>query len=102
MIFSPVGFTVLVRPDPIEEQVRTERIVIPDTVKSSARLETHTGRVVKVSDLAWHGVADNRPWCKIGDHILYAKYGGKFITDPKTKEEVLLIPDKDVLGVIGE
>lgn len=36
---------------------------------------------------------------QVGDTIGFAKFGGKFITDPETKEELLVINDEDVIVV---
>jgi co-chaperonin GroES (HSP10) len=36
---------------------------------------------------------------KVGDTIGFAKFGGKFVTDKATKEELLVINDEDVICV---
>ena len=60
-----------------------------------------TGTVVDVGPLAWVDYNKNSilksPWVKIGDKILYSRYGGKLIQDPETKEEFIILDDGDVL-----
>ena len=39
-----------------------------------------------------------KPWCKIGDIVYFAKYGGKFITI--NEEDYIIVNDEDIQGVI--
>jgi len=101
---KPVGFCVLVRPDPPKDALKSNVIAIPDTVLDAQRLETFTGYLVAIGEMAWKGIAngphyDDKPWAKIGDHVIYAKHGGKLIKDPETNEEFVLLQDKDIIGV---
>jgi co-chaperonin GroES (HSP10) len=41
-----------------------------------------------------------RPWIKVGDHIYYARYAGKRVLTPDTKEELLYLNDEDVAGLV--
>lgn len=36
----------------------------------------------------------------IGDDIVYAKYAGKDVEDPETKEKFILINDEDVVAIL--
>lgn len=40
------------------------------------------------------------PWCQVGDFISYAKYSGKMIEDPETKQKYIVINDEDVVAVL--
>lgn len=39
---------------------------------------------------------------KKGDRIGYTRFGGKFFTDPETKEDLLVINDEDVICIFKE
>ena len=41
-----------------------------------------------------------KPWANVGDTVIYTKYGGKFVTDPDTKERYVVLNDEDVTAVI--
>ena len=49
-----------------------------------------------------HNIGENIPWAKVGDHVMYSRYGGKRIEDPETGKEVILLDDGDVLCKIEE
>lgn len=104
-MFNPVGFGVLVLPDPLEDNLNQEEdsiIVIPDTVKDSQRIETTIGVVLAYGKCAWRDLVKGEPWCNVGDRILFAKHGGKIFQDPETNEDRILIQDRDVLGIMEE
>ena len=97
---KPVGFCVLVRPDPVKDGFKTEKIAIPDSVLDKMRVEVTTGILVAVGNMAWKGIVDGTPWAEVGDHVVYAKYGGKLMEDPETGEKLVLLLDKDIIGVL--
>lgn len=99
-MIRPLGFCVLVRPDPPKEALKSNMIHIPDSVHDKFRVETQVGTIVGVGSKAWKDLADGEPWAKEGDHVIYAKYGGKILTDPETDEKLVLLQDKDIIGLI--
>jgi co-chaperonin GroES (HSP10) len=66
-----------------------------------ARIATTCGYVLKMGDLAY---ADkdkfNKPWCKIGDWVMFARYAGARL--PIEGGEVRILNDDEVLGTIGD
>ena len=99
-MLKPVGFCVLVRPDAPKEKLKNELIELPDAVTDKWRIEVDSGELIAVGNMAWKGIVDGTPWAKVGDHVVYAKYGGKVMEDPETKEKFILLQDKDVIGII--
>lgn len=106
MKIKPVGPRITVRPQKIEESDATYAsaaragIVIPDLdERKREQSAVDVGTVLAVSHLAWSDVGDCKPWCKVGDKILYAKYGGKSQKDEATGETVVILNDEDVLAV---
>ncbi len=67
------------------------------------------GTVVAVGPDAWKAFFHNsnpdggtfEPWCAVGDFIAFAKYSGKNLEDPETKEMYIVINDEDVVAVLG-
>mgnify|MGYP001612444805 CR=1 FL=1 len=101
-MIKPLGYCVLVRPDPLKETLKSGVIEIPQEVEAKQRIEVTTGTLVAIGNLAWKGMqgSDDTPWASVGAHVIYAKYGGKVITDPETGEKLILLQDKDVIGEI--
>lgn len=97
---KPIGTLVFVRPDPVKEAFKTDLIEIPDIVSERQRLEVTTGIIDSISPWAWLQVGDGTPQAAVGDHVVYAKHGGKLFKHPETGVELLMLLDRDVLGVI--
>lgn len=93
---EPCGYRVLVEPDS-GEKVSEGGIVIPET----SRMEQDVGTLVAVGPLAWSDQGDGTPWAEIGDRVMFAKYGGKFVTDPETHREYKILNDEDINAVIN-
>ena len=97
----PAGFCILIRPDPAKDALKNDKIVIPDSVLDRQRLEVNSGIIVDVGSQAWKGLGDGQPWAAVGDHVIYAKHGGKLVTNPETNEELVLMNDKDIIGLLS-
>ena len=106
-----LGHRVLIKPDDIEE-VSSGGIVVVATEEAARMEKVHMqyGTIVAIGPQAWKAfkkfdprinhagnwVAGDR-WAEVGDYIIYSKYGGKFVVDPVTKEEYVIVNDSDVL-----
>ena len=69
----PVGYRVLVKPDPVEEKT-AGGIVIPETMREEHDRAQATGRLVAIGEWAWKDW--QRRWASVGDRVLYSKYSG--------------------------
>ncbi|OGC70473.1 co-chaperone GroES [candidate division WWE3 bacterium RIFCSPLOWO2_02_FULL_53_10] len=91
---QPLLNNVLIEPMEREQQLPSG-IVIPDTAKEKPQ----EGKVVAVGP----GKMDHgqlvKPDVKIGDHVLYKRYGGDEIKDMEGKE-YLMVSAEDILAVI--
>jgi co-chaperonin GroES (HSP10) len=107
-----VGFRILVRPDPIEEVSKGGIVLaLDERLERGAQV---TGVVLDVGPEAYRAFNKAaygllywlfpmffyRPWIKVGDHIYYARYAGKRVLTPDTKEELLYLNDEDVAGLV--
>jgi len=91
----PIGERVVVKPA-AKEEVTKSGIVIPDTAKEKPQegtvIAVGSGRLLDNGDRAAIEV-------KVGDRVLFAKYGGtEFKLDG---EEYLVLKENDILAVIG-
>ena len=68
-----MGNRILVKPDPIEE-LTEGGIYIPDQVKNTHENAQQTGLLVAAGQSAWDSW--KHPWAKIGDRVMFARYGG--------------------------
>lgn len=96
------GYRVLVKADDIERTYGDSNIVVVHESEDREKSGIQTGLVVGVGGTCWTGDAFNGPWCEEGDRILFSKHSGRFIMDPDTEEEFLIMNDTDILAVLGE
>lgn len=94
---------ILVKPDQLEEVDETHRrakemglVIASEKELKRERAAVDTGTVLEIGDTAFKDFNTDSP-IKVGDRIAYAKYGGKAVVDPKTKEELLILNDEDVI-----
>jgi co-chaperonin GroES (HSP10) len=97
---EPAGYRILVLPFTPKEKTKGG-ILFSQEQLDKARIATTCGYVLKMGDLAY---ADkdkfNKPWCKIGDWVMFARYAGARL--PIEGGEVRILNDDEVLGTIGD
>ncbi len=95
------GHRVLVEPLPALDQFG--QIILIDETKQSDKLAVTLGYVLQVGELCWKDLGKAEPWCKVGDMVLFQRYGGARVHDPVTtkyRDDVALINDQDIQGVV--
>lgn len=104
-MLRPLGGRVLVRPDsvedsdPIYKSAKQAGLSIWTNENDKKREEQAVvkGTVVAIGDLAFQApVGNGTPWVVVGSRVYYAKYAGKDVEDPETKERLLLLNDEDL------
>lgn len=110
MSLEVLGHRVLVKPDAVKEQ---RELDVPASLKEKGfqvhmdtdmekreAAGTQIGTVIQVGPTAWRAYDGNdpkwTPWCKPGDRVIFARYAGKWVEDPETKEKFFVINDEDV------
>jgi len=105
-MIEPCGHRVLVRAekleeiDPVRKRAAESGIVFSnheDTLRAQAGVDR--GTVVAVGPSAFKDFG-GEAWCKPGDFIAFAKYGGKMIEDMDTLEKFIAMNDEDVIAVL--
>jgi len=97
---EPIGHRVLIYPDQLSD--RRGSIYVPESVRRQEQYAHIFGTVVKVGPQAWKAFDDGTPWCKVGDRVIFAKYGGLVLEDPNTKELYRCLNDEDCVGIIND
>lgn len=108
MTIEIVLHRVLIKQDKLEDanpdyaRMRTMNLVLPDNEdRKRAQAGVDTGVVVGVGPTAFKDFGTDSP-VKPGDRIAYARFSGKFITDPATQEEFVALNDEDVICILKE
>lgn len=95
-MITPAGHRVLVKPDPLEEKSKGGILLPNDERKEKAQI---VGTVIAIGKTAWKAFDDGEPWCKVGDKVYFAQYGGYLVRDTETDEEFRLLNDEDICAV---
>jgi chaperonin GroES len=92
---TPIGDRVVVKPEPEEQKTRSG-IVLPDTAKE----KPSEGTVVAIGSGRILDNGQKVPMeVKVGDKVIYSKYGG---TEVKIDdEEYIILSEKDILAIRG-
>ena len=97
---EPSGYRILVLPFTPKKKSEGGIIFAQETL-DKARIATTCGYVLKMGDLAYKDTEKfNKPWCKKGDWVIFARYAGSRL--PIEGGEVRLLNDDEVLGTISD
>lgn len=102
--YHPIGRRLLLSTKPIEEKTAGGLIVVKET-RDQDRLAVHEGIVEEIGHNCWSDVGDGRPWCKVGDKVMFQRYAGLFIWDAdegKFRDDFIFLNDLDVIATIEE
>jgi len=94
-MIEALGNRVIIKPDSIEE-VTQGGIVIAQTTNyvREEKAATSTGIVMDFGEAAWlDPIMGGEPWVDVGDRVVFARYAGKYVTDPDDGEEYVVIND---------
>lgn len=99
---------ILIKQDLLEEtsvdyvRMRKLGLQLAETEdRKRAQAGVDTGTVVAIGSTAFRDFGTEPP-ITVGDKIAYARFSGKFITDPATQEEFVALNDEDVICVFHE
>ena len=100
-MIQPVGHRILIKTD--EAALETEWGFDLGVDKKLEDASMISGELVAIGDQAWNAFGPDfsgEPWAKIGDRVMFAKYSGNVVIDPKTGEEYKLMNDEDITAII--
>lgn len=93
---DPVGDRILIKPFVIEEKSAGGIVLASETVDKEAMAQIQA-TVIKLGPEAYEG---RKPWCNVGDKVLFAKYTG-LLYKGEDGEDYRIIRDVDVIAVIN-
>lgn len=75
---EPLGWRLIVRPLTVKEKTEGGIILI-DSVLDTKDLTQTVGRVIAIGPLSYKraDMIDYDPWVKVGDFVVFAKFGGQ-------------------------
>lgn len=96
-MITPILHRILIKPIELEKEHDAGggiklALAYGDNEKrhEAARIEGHIVSMGETADVP----------CKVGDHVVFAKYAGLYVNDPETDEEYVLINDEDILCIV--
>lgn len=110
MGIEALGFRLTIRPDKVTDSKAEETkklaekagFVLPDAVAEDldaeytrAQASVDQGIVLSIGPTAFGG--DSQKWCDVGDYVAYARHAGKWVKDPETDENILVLNDEDII-----
>lgn len=111
MTIEALGHRLTIRPDKVldSEAEKTKQLaekagfVLPEKIKESLdseftreRASVDQGTVLTIGATAFRDFG-GEPWCAIGDYVAYARHAGKFVIDPDSGDEILVLNDEDII-----
>lgn len=99
------GCRVLIKPfklqehDKVYDSAKKAGIILTDISERKEQINVDKGTVLQIGE---HCHQDYVGHVSVGDVVGYAKFGGKFITDPVDNEVYLIVNDEDVICVFKE
>lgn len=107
-MIKPLLFRVIVKPvtledfDPTYKSAKAAGIVVPKMgEKIREEQAVDRGIVVSIGSQAFKEWTEDEV-VHVGDEVFFAKYAGKRIKDPYTKEELLALNDEDIIVKVSE
>jgi co-chaperonin GroES (HSP10) len=98
---APVGHRVLVDYDKANLETEWGFQLGGDRKLEDAAMIS--GKLAAVGNQAWKAFGPNftgEPWAEVGDHVYYAQYSGKTVTDPVDGKMYKIMNDEDITAVI--
>jgi co-chaperonin GroES (HSP10) len=104
-MIEPVLHRIIIKADKLEEtdetfvKAKSLNIVIPEMDdRKRAQAGVDKGTVVSVGPTAFRDFGSESP-IKPGDYVAYARFAGKVLPDPYTKEEFVILNDEDIVCI---
>ena len=99
-MIEPKGHRILVDVEKAELETDWGFTVVSDQKLEDAQMTM--GVLVAIGDQAWKAFGPDfsgEPWAKVGDKVLFARYAGNYVADPKTGVQYKIMNDEDIKAV---
>lgn len=94
--WKPVGHRLLILPEQVEEKTASGIILNTQADQRREEMAQIYGTVVAMGESCYEDQFS--PWCKIGDIVIFAKYGG-LLLDGLDGKKYRWIDDLNIVGV---
>jgi co-chaperonin GroES (HSP10) len=106
LTIKPVGRRLLVEMRDVEETYGETGLILAKEFQDREQHGEYRGKVLAIGEVAWadikvqtqDGEKPCKPWCKVGDEILFQAYAGAKVD--RDDDRRVLINDLDVLAVV--
>lgn len=98
MTLKAISYKIIVRVKEVAEKSKGGIIMAVDKkMEKNAHTE---GVIVDIGEDAFAAYKPKTEYAglKVGDRVFYAKFAGKWIQDPETEENLLVINDEDIVA----
>lgn len=112
MAIEALGHRLTIKPDPVKDSELTKAKEIASKIEgfvlaksaeeelensiSREQASVDQGIVLTIGATAFRDFG-GEPWCNVGDYVAYARHAGKFVKDPDTGENILVLNDEDII-----
>lgn len=93
----PAGWRVLVAPHEVKKVSKGGIILTTEATEEREQMGNTTGVVVALGEQCF--ADEPKPWCAVGDKVIFAKYAGLLYLG-KDGKKYRMINDKDITGVL--
>lgn len=105
MKITPILHRILVKPDVLEEvddnykRAKQAGIILESLEREREQAAVDTGIVVSMGPTVFKDFGADNP-LKVGDRVVFAKYGGKAIYNPVEDVKYVALNDEDVIAIL--
>lgn len=102
----PIGYHVLVKPDPVEEVSKGGIVISVGETKRQEQAAQVKGTVLWLGELAYHEFVEKgfTVPLTVGDRVTYQKWAGMRVPDKegKLRDDLLILNDMDITSVLTD
>ena len=92
---KPVGYRILIRPRGTIEKTKGG-IILTDSSKEDQSYLNSVGQIIAMGDECYSD--RKKPWCKVGDWVIFGRYAGARISVQKVK--MVLLNDDEIIATL--
>lgn len=96
----PLEYYILIRLDTIAERT-SKNIWLPETTREQLQQAQTSGELIDIGPLAFRYDVENKVIPKVGDRVVFPKYGG-FVVKGKDTAEYRLLKDGDLAAILSD
>jgi co-chaperonin GroES (HSP10) len=92
---QPVGYRILLRPRGVVEKTKGG-IILTDSNKDSQTYLNSVGQVIAMGAECY--TDRKKPWCKVGDWVIFGRYAGARVSVQNVK--MVLLNDDEIIATL--